>query len=172
MRTALRVNAIFLLLPGRGIASSSPMANVHQPSIRARTAAHDISIRSSTIAGSARRGWASHSVSRSWQTIDDPENARTGPSAWGDRSAIARALFDGEGRVPGRSRAPASAKLLVVDLVAEHDIETHEELTSKGDFRLGPAATLPNGEVATPKIVVRPRPPGPGPSGGAHSLAW
>ena len=59
--------------------------------------------------------------------------------------------------MPGGSRAPASAKLLVVDLIAEHDIETHEELTSEGDFRLGPAAAPQDREVATPKIVIRPR---------------
>ena len=59
--------------------------------------------------------------------------------------------------MPGRSRAPASAKLLIVDVIAEHDIETHKELTSEGDFRLGPAAPLQDGEVATPKIVIRTR---------------
>jgi len=32
-----------------------PMANVHQPSIRARTAAHDASLRSSTIEGRSSR---------------------------------------------------------------------------------------------------------------------
>ena len=59
--------------------------------------------------------------------------------------------------MPGRSRAPASAKLFIVDLIAEHDIETHKELTSEGDFRLGSAAPLQDGEVATPKIVIRMR---------------
>jgi len=53
MRTVVSVNAVYpidgLLLSLRTAASRMfPAANGHQPSIRAQTAAHDVSIRSST----------------------------------------------------------------------------------------------------------------------------
>src|SRR6185436_14856529 len=41
-----------------------PRADDRQPSIRARTAAHDVSSRSSTIPAADRRGRAAHSVGR------------------------------------------------------------------------------------------------------------
>jgi hypothetical protein len=52
MRTVLSVNAVFSiggLLLWEEDDRVLPMTNVHQPSIRARDAAHDVSIRSSTI---------------------------------------------------------------------------------------------------------------------------
>src|SRR5262245_25650514 len=128
------------------------MASVHQPSIRAQTAAHDVSIRSSTIDVADHRGWASHSMSRSWQTMDDSENARTGPSALGSRPATARAL---PGRRRGPRRATASAKFLVVDVIAEHDVEAHQERPGEGHPGLGSSATVQYREGAAPQIVVR-----------------
>src|SRR4030095_4091435 len=103
-----------------------------------------------------RRGWASHSVSRSWQTIDDPENARTGPSAWGRRLATARALCDRHRRMLCAGRTAAPTELLIVDLIAEHDIQAYEELAGQGHFGLRPPASMQDGEVAAPQIVVRP----------------
>src|SRR5262245_61543102 len=155
MRTRSAVNAVYtsgrsLLVERQTASVVAPPANVHQPSIRARTAAHDVSIRSSTIAAADRRGWASHSMSRAWQTIDNPENARTGPSAWGS-SAMARALPHGHGRVLGARHSPTPAKLLIVDLVAEHHTEAHEEFAGESDFRLRAAPAMQNGEVAAPK---------------------
>jgi hypothetical protein len=99
MRTVSGVKAVFRRSIGppyqvgaERLGTVVPTASVHQPSIRARTAAHDVSIRSSTIAATDRRGWASHSVSRSWQTIDNPENARTGTSACGNELWCRRSL--------------------------------------------------------------------------------
>src|SRR5258708_19934515 len=56
-----------------------PAVTVHQPSIRARDAAHDVVF--DRRRSRDRRGWASQSVSRSRTTINDPENARTGTVA-------------------------------------------------------------------------------------------
>src|SRR4029450_8785359 len=114
-------------------------------------------MRSSTIATSDRRGWASHSMSRSWQTIDHPENARTGPSVSGGRLATARALCDCHGRVRCAGGAAAPAELLIVDLITKHDIQAYEELTGEGHLCFRPPASMQDCEVAAPKIVVRPR---------------
>src|SRR5262245_3694282 len=93
-------------------------------------------------------------MSRSWPTIDDPENARTGPSAWGS-PAMARALPRGPGRGLGGRRASTPANLLIVDLIAEHDGEAPEEFAGEGDLRLGTTAAMQDGAVAAPKIIVR-----------------
>src|SRR5262252_6598638 len=65
-----------------------------------------------------------------------------------------RGLSGESGRGLGSRRAPAPAKLLIVDLIAEHDIEAHKEFAGEGDFRLGPAPSMEDREVATPKILV------------------
>jgi hypothetical protein len=120
-----------------------PTANVHQPSIRAQTTAHDVSIRSSTITGADRRGWASHSVSRSWQTIDDPENARTGTVAVRPPGSSRRSrprLHGNARRLEARPWGPASAaELGVVDLIAQHDVEPDQQAPGQGHLRFGPA---------------------------------
>src|SRR6185503_3934259 len=114
----------------RSLSTTVPAAPVHQPSIRAWTTAHDVSIRSSTITPLDRRGWASQSVSRSWWTINHPENARTGTSALGTRGPSARRLRGGRGDgINCDARAPhaaAAPELLVVDLVPKHDVEANE----------------------------------------------
>ena len=123
-----------------------PAAGVHQPSIRAQATAHDVSIRSSTSARRDRRGWASQSVSRSWRTINDPENARTGTSALGSNPRT-RALHDG--RHPWR-RLGCSAtaeELLVIDTITEHDVEPDKELAGERDFGLGSAASMQDGAM-------------------------
>src|SRR5262249_15033136 len=132
-------------------------ASVHQPSIRARAAAHDVSIRSSTIDTANRRGWAPHSMSRSWQTIDHPENARTGTSAVGSGPALARRLHDERDRWGVTRDTPKAAELVIVNLIAEHDVEADEELAGESHLGLGPPASMEDGEVAAPKIVIAAR---------------
>src|SRR4030095_8005938 len=56
-----------------------PAVTVHQPSIRARDAAHDVVF--DRRRSGDRRGWASQSVGRSRATINHAENARTGTVA-------------------------------------------------------------------------------------------
>src|SRR5262250_2510304 len=54
----------------------SEAVTVHQPSIRAREAAHDVVF--DRRRSSDRRGGASQPIVRSFGTINHPENARTG----------------------------------------------------------------------------------------------
>ena len=129
-------------------------ANVHQPSIRARTAAHDVSIRSSTTDAANRRGWAAHSMSRPWRAIDYFGHARTGTSAWGKRRSIQRASHDSRRTVKWTGRMAATPKLGIVDLIAEHDVETYKKFTCERDPCFGAPAAMQNREVAAPEIVV------------------
>src|SRR5262245_37907181 len=84
-------------------------------------------------------------------TMNDLEHARTGTSAVG--CPPARALGGGD----RRRRAAAAPKFGVVDLVAQHDEEPHEELTRDGDPRLGPAAAVAQRAVGAFEIDVEPR---------------
>ena len=52
----------------------------------------------------------------------------------------------------GRLAAPA--KLLIVDLIAEHDVEANKKCAGERDFRFGPSASMPDREVAAMQIVV------------------
>src|SRR4029453_17304967 len=63
-------------------------------------------------------------------------------------------LGDGHGRPRCLPRAAAPPKLLIVDLIAKHDIQADEELAREGDFGLGPPASMQDGEVTAPKLVV------------------
>ena len=86
-----------------------------------------------------------------------------------------RALGDGHGRARCPRRAAAPPKLLIVDLIAKHDIQADEELAREGDFGLGPPASMQDGEVTAPELVVGARGWGaawPSTSGGARCLAW
>src|SRR5262245_21350811 len=166
MRTGLRFKAVLR----RSTVSSSmgtdrcatvPAATVHQPSIRAQATAHDVSIRSSTITSPDRRGWASQSMSRSWWTINHPENARTGPSALGTVCPSARGLHgrrgDGMPLTLDASGAAAAPELAVVDLVTEHDVEPNEQFAREGHLRLGAAPPMQYGEVPTLELAIGPR---------------
>ena len=93
-------------------------------------------------------------MSRSWQTIDDFEHARTGTSALGTPLASTRVSHSGRRHRLGSRRSAAAPKLLVIDLIAEHDVEAHEEFSREGDSGLGPSAAVQYGEVATTKIIV------------------
>jgi hypothetical protein len=102
-----------------------PAVTVHQPSIRVRDAAHDVVF--DRRRSSDRRRWASQSVGRSGATINHPENARTGTIAvrppgpsrrW--RSRLRRNVRRLDAQPSGT--APA-AELVVIDLVAQHDVQ-------------------------------------------------
>src|SRR5262245_66028120 len=69
-------------------------------------------------------------------TMNDLEHARTGTSAVGRPPA--RALGGGD----RRRRAAAAPKFGVVDVIAQHDEEPHEELAGNGDPRLRAAAAV------------------------------
>jgi hypothetical protein len=58
-----------------------------------------------------------------------------------------RALGDGHGRARCPRRAAAPPKLLIVGLIAKHDIQADEELTCQSDFGLGPPPSMQDGEV-------------------------
>src|SRR5262252_9178871 len=64
------------------------------------------------------------------------------------------ALGDGDGRPRCLPRAAAPPKLLIVDLIAQHDIQADEELAREGDLGLGPPAAMQDSEVTAPELVV------------------
>jgi len=47
-----------------------------------------------------------------------------------------------------------TAKLRVVNLIAEHDVETDQELASEGDFRLWSTASMQHRKVTATEILV------------------
>src|SRR5689334_15627279 len=108
--------------------------------------AHDVSIRSSTSARGDRRGWASQSMSRSRWTINHPENARTGTSAVGSAQQSLRPSHGGDRYARSAAQLATTAKLVVVDVVTEHDVETNEELASERDLRLRAPTATEHGE--------------------------
>jgi hypothetical protein len=125
-----------------------PAVTVHQPSIRARDAAHDVVF--DRRRSSDRRGWASQSVSRSRATINHPENARTGTAAVRPpgSSRRSRPRLHRNARLEARTLGTASAaELVIVDLIAQHDVEPDEEAPGQGHLRFGPAAPPKDGEV-------------------------
>ena len=131
---------------GRGV-------TVHQPSIRAR-AAHDVVF--DRRRPDDRRGWASQSVSRSWQTINHPENARTGTCAIGPTPRRGVALRRAERRdsCADAGGSATTAEFLVVNLITEHDVEANEQPAREGDFRLRASPPAQNARVATLEIGI------------------
>src|SRR5678815_30264 len=101
-----------------------PAVTVHQPSIRAREAAHDVVF--DRRRSWDRRGWASQSVGRSRATINHPENARTGTVAVRPPGSSRRSrprLHRNARRLEARTLGTASAaELVVVNLIAQHDV--------------------------------------------------
>src|SRR3981189_2697173 len=104
-----------------------PAVTVHQPSIRARDAAHDVVF--DRRRSSDRRGWASQSVSRSRTTINPPENARTGTVAVRPTRRLRplRPWLHRSARELEASASASAAELVVIDLVAQHDVEPDEK---------------------------------------------
>src|SRR5262249_58498346 len=126
-----------------------PAVTVHQPSIRARDAAHDVVC--DRRRSWDRRGWASQSVSRSRATINHPENARTGTVAVRPPPRL-RPLRPRLHRSARQLRALASgwasaAELVVVNLIAQHDVEPNEQAPGQSHLRFGPAAPPEDCEV-------------------------
>src|SRR5262249_46743829 len=94
-------------------------------------------------------------MSRSRRTINHPENTRTGTSALGRYRSSRRPLHRGH-RYARRSKClAATAELRVINLIAEQDVETDEELASEGDFSLRPSASMQHGKVTATEILVR-----------------
>src|SRR5258708_29274509 len=119
-----------------------PAVTVHQPSIRARDAAHDVVF--DRRRSRDRRGWASQSVSRSQATINHPENARTGTVAVRP-TRRSRPLRPRLHRSARQLEAPAAgaasaAELVAVDLITQPDVEPDEQAPGQRSLRFGPAA--------------------------------
>src|SRR5262249_21119988 len=98
-----------------------------------------------------RRGWASQSVSRSRATINHPENARTGTVAVRPPPRL-RPLRPRLHRSARQLRALTSgwasaAELVVVNLIAQHDVEPNEQAPGQSHLRFGPAAPPEDCEV-------------------------
>src|SRR5713101_692964 len=83
--------------------------------------------------------------------MDDPEHARTGTSAVGRGIQSATSL-----RRDGSWTAP-SLKLVIVDLIAQHNEEAHEELAGDGDFGFGTPASMHEGEGGALEIGIHAR---------------
>ena len=129
--------------------AEGPAVTVHQPSIRAREAAHDVVF--DRRRSSDRRGGASQSVSRSCATIHHPENARTGTGAVRPTRRSRRVpprLHRNTGWLEAGVPGPApTAELVVVEVVAPHDVEPDQQAPRQRDLRFGPAAAPEDREV-------------------------
>src|SRR5262245_46448318 len=84
--------------------------------------------------------------------MNDLEHAHTGTHALGTTESIQDLLC---GSVGGYWPA-APTELVVVDLVAPHDEEPHEELPGDGDFGFGTPAPMEEGEVGPPEVGIHP----------------
>src|SRR5882724_13082114 len=85
--------------------------------------------------------------------MNHPEHARTGTSAVGREIQSATSLPRGD----GRSQTPAPLELVIVDLVAQHNEEAHEQLASDRDFGFGATASMHEGEVGALEVDVHAR---------------
>src|SRR5439155_2862696 len=94
------------------------------------------------------------------------EHARTGPSAVGESRQAATSLRRGRGRP-----APPT-ELVIVDLIAQHNEEAHEELAGDGDFGFGAPASMHECEIGALEIGIHARGMGGGlPEGEAEQRA-
>ena len=73
--------------------------------------------------------------------MNHPEHARTGTSAVGGSRQSATSLRRGRGRP-----APPP-ELVIVDLIAQHNKQPHEELAGDGDFGLRASAAMHEREI-------------------------
>src|SRR5687767_13455408 len=140
-------------LGSRHTTTVQPAVTVHQPSIRARDAAHDVVF--DRRRSWDRRGWASQSVSRSRATINHPENARTGTVAVRPRrrSRPLRPRLHRSARQFEATawRSASAAELVVIDLIAQHDVEPDEQAPRQRHLRFGPAAPPEDRKVDAPE---------------------
>ena len=135
----------FVVSLGRPGGSINPTVPFHGRMLRQTSTSHPFahaprrmtSVSDRRRSSGDHRGGASHSMSRSWQTIDHHENARTGPSASGSRWPLARGLHGRRDRPSGSRGTAPPAKFVVVNLVAEHDVEADEELAGERHSGLG-----------------------------------
>src|SRR6266851_7893001 len=85
--------------------------------------------------------------------MDNPEHARTGTSAVGRGIQSATSLPRGDGGSP----MPAPLELVIVDLIAQHNEEAHEQLTRDRDFGFGTSAPMYEGEVGSLEVDIHAR---------------
>src|SRR5882724_12205515 len=107
------------------------------PAIHSRTR-RMMSCSISTTCGRKRGGPISE---RSWKTMNHSEHARTGTSAVGQWIQSATSL-----RRDGSWTAPAP-ELVIIDLIAQHNEQSHEQLASDRHFGFGASAPMHEGEV-------------------------
>src|SRR4029450_13088581 len=79
--------------------------------------------------------------------MNDPEHARTGTSAVGGSSQSPSLRR-------GRSRAAPPTELVIVNLIAQHNEEAHEELAGDGDFGLWAPAPMDQGAVSAFEVGI------------------
>src|SRR5712692_6272961 len=81
--------------------------------------------------------------------MNQPEHARTGTSALGRWIQPATSLRR------GGSLTPAPAELVIVDLVAQHNEEPHEQLPGDRDLGFGAPAPMHEGEVGALEVGIQ-----------------
>ena len=74
----------------------------------------------------------------------------TGTHAVGQGRSCATGLHRDE----GGSATPPSAEFVVVDLIAQHDKQPHEQLPSNGHFGLGASTAMNEREVSAPEVSI------------------
>src|SRR5262245_61619149 len=84
--------------------------------------------------------------------MNHAEPARTGTNALGRRSQTAARSGRGDGGTP----TPAASKLVIVDPVAQHNEQPHEQLASDGDFGFGSSASMHEREVRSLEVDIHP----------------
>src|SRR5882724_12343323 len=80
--------------------------------------------------------------------MDYPEHARTGTSAVGGSSQSAPSLRRGRGRP-----APPT-ELVIVNLIAQHNEQPHEELAGDGDFGFRAPPPMDQGAVGALEVGI------------------
>src|SRR5260370_16432127 len=80
--------------------------------------------------------------------MNHPEHARTGTSAVGGSSQSAPSLRR------SRRRAAPPAELVIVDLVAQHNEEPHEQLARDGDFGFRAPAPMDQSAVGSLEVGI------------------
>jgi hypothetical protein len=93
-------------------------------------------------------------MSRSRRTINDPENARTGTPAFGSSQPYQRLLHGGDRYARGSAQLAPTAKLVIVDAIAEHDVEANEKLAGESDFRLRAPTAAEHGKIAATELLI------------------
>src|SRR5215467_16038804 len=82
--------------------------------------------------------------------MNDPEHAPTGTSALGPGIQFTIPSRRSQGERP----TAASAELVVVDLIAQHNEQPHEELPGDRDLGLGTAAPMHEGEIGAFEVGI------------------